>query len=139
MKESAELRALQALGNATAQPDATGGATVAQPKRLKALAQAVLGRNRESNRSATEGGKQRNFAATEGGAAEARRQRVQEMLADNPETRYAALTDTNAAPGFVLLTLAIRDRATVELLIPAEKWDGVLFLDLLERHGATVH
>lgn len=35
--------------------------------------------------------------------------------------------------------LAIRGKATCELRIPREKCDGVLFLDLLERHGATLH
>jgi len=40
---------------------------------------------------------------------------------------------------FVQLTLTIRNLATVELLIPTEKWDGPPFLDLLERHGRTVH
>ena len=72
-------------------------------------------------------------------AAEARRQRVLAMLDAHPEARYALLTDTEADPEAVLLTLAIRDVATVELLIPAEKWDGVLFLDMLERHGGTLH
>jgi len=37
------------LRNATAQPDATDGATGAQPTRLKALAGAVLERNRQRN------------------------------------------------------------------------------------------
>lgn len=72
-------------------------------------------------------------------AAEARRQRVLAMLQAHPEVRYAAVTDTQAVSGFVLLALAIRDLATVDLLIPCEKWDGVLFLDLLERHGGTLH
>lgn len=137
--KATELRAQQALGNATAQPDATGGATVAQPRRLKALAQDVLGRNRESNRSATDGGNSATLQQPRGDAAEARCQRVLALLAEHPEARYATTTDMNAAPGFALLTLAIRDRATVELLIPADKWDGVLFLDLLERHGGTIH
>lgn len=72
-------------------------------------------------------------------AAEARRNRVLSMLAEHPEARYAALTDMQADPQAVLLTLAIRDQATCELRIPREKWDGVLFLELLERHSATIH
>lgn len=71
--------------------------------------------------------------------AEARRQRVLALLSADPKARYAVLTDTEADPEGVLLTLAIRDRATCELRIPREKWDGVLFLDLLERHGGMVH
>lgn len=72
-------------------------------------------------------------------AAEGRRQRVLTMLAERPGVRYAAITDALAVPGSVMLTLAVRHVGTVELLIPAEKWDGVLFLDLIERHSATVH
>jgi len=71
--------------------------------------------------------------------AEARRQKVLAMLAAHPEARYAALTDMQADPGGVLLTLAIRGVATCELHIPREKYDGVLLLDLIERHGATIH
>lgn len=59
-------------------------------------------------------------------------------LAD-PDARVAALTDSEAVPGYVLVSLAMRGRGTCELLIPAAKWDGVLFLDLLERHGRTIH
>ncbi len=72
-------------------------------------------------------------------AAEARRQRVLEMLAERPGVRYAVLTDTEADPEAVLLTLAIRGRATCELRIPKAKYDPFLLLDLLERHGGTVH
>ena len=68
---------------------------------------------------------------------EARRQRVMAMLADHPEERYAVLTDTQSDPEAVLLTLAIRGHGTCELRIVREKWDGVLFLEMLERH--TIH
>lgn len=70
---------------------------------------------------------------------EARRQQVLELLAENPTARYAVLTDTEADAEAVLLTLAIRGQTTCEFQIPREKWDGVLFLELLERHGLTVH
>jgi len=72
-------------------------------------------------------------------AAEARRQRVLAMLADHPEARCAVLSDMRADPGVVLLTMAIRGVATCELRIPREKYDGVLLLDLIERHGETIH
>ena len=71
--------------------------------------------------------------------AEARRRRVLEMLAQNPTARYAVLTDTQADPEAVLLTLAIRGRATCELRIPRAKYDPFLLLALIERHGGTVH
>ena len=71
--------------------------------------------------------------------AEARRSRVLSMLSQNPSVTYAALTDLDADPEAALLTLAIRGRATCELRIPREKYDSFLLLDLLDRHGATVH
>ncbi len=71
--------------------------------------------------------------------AEARRQRVLAMLAERPGVQYAALTDTKADTEAVLLTLAIRGHATCELRIPRDKYDGVLLLDLIERHSGTVH
>ena len=72
-------------------------------------------------------------------AAKARRQRVLAMLAERPEIRYAVITDTEADPEAVLLTLAIRGQATCELAIPRAKYDGTLLLDLIERYGGTVH
>ncbi|MBI4191556.1 MAG: hypothetical protein HY525_13585 [Betaproteobacteria bacterium] len=72
-------------------------------------------------------------------AVECRRQRVLEMLAQRPGTRYAAVTDIEAEPDAVILALAIRGVGTCELRIPREKYDGVLLLDLIERHSGTVH
>ena len=72
-------------------------------------------------------------------AAEARRQRVLAMLAANPGARYALVTDTEGDPEAVILALAIRGRATCELRIPRDRYDPFLLLDLLDKHGATVH
>lgn len=157
--KATELHSQQALGNATVQPDpplgATGHATEAQPRTLKALADAVLGRNRSRNRSATEAVESRNLNATSpasGGAfgiapsapqpdpaAEARRSRVLAMLDANPGARYAVVTDTQADPEAVILTLAIRGQVTCEFLIPKAKYNPFLLLDLIERHGGTTH
>jgi len=71
--------------------------------------------------------------------AEARRQRVLAMLEAHPEARYAVLTQDNGDPEGATLTLAMRGRATCELRIPRQKYDGVLLLNLIERHGVTVH
>ena len=71
-------------------------------------------------------------------AIEARRQRVLAMLEARPGTRYAVLTDLNAAPGVVVVALAIRGRASCELHIPRDKYDGVLLLDLIEKYGVSV-
>lgn len=72
-------------------------------------------------------------------AAEARRQRVLAMLAKRPGVRYAVLTDSKADPNAVILTLAIRGKAACELRIPCNRYDSFLLLDLLDKHGATVH
>ena len=71
--------------------------------------------------------------------AEARQQQTLKMLADHPEARYAALTDTQSNPEAILLTLAIRGQATCELRIPRDRYDPFLLLDLIERHGGTMH
>ena len=71
-------------------------------------------------------------------AAESRRQGVLAKLTEQPGMRYALMVgDQNADP--VLLTIGIRDVATFDLAIPAAKFDPFLLLDLIERHGATVH
>ncbi len=72
-------------------------------------------------------------------ATEARRHKVLAMLRERPTVRYAVLTDTDSDPDAVIVALAIRGRASCELLIPRAKWDGVLFLELLEGHCGTVH
>jgi hypothetical protein len=78
-------------------------------------------------------------------AAEARRQRVLAMLADRQAIRYAVLTDAESDPEAVILALAIRgamvdgSTVTVELRIPREKYDPLLLMQHLDRHGATVH
>jgi len=72
-------------------------------------------------------------------AAEARRRKVLAMLRESSTIKYAAVTDDQADPNAVIVTLAIRGQATCELHIPREKWDGVLFLELLERHCTTLH
>lgn len=71
--------------------------------------------------------------------AEARRQRLLALLAERPGIRYAILTDTKADAEAVLLTLAIRGQATCEFRIPRDRYDPFLLLDLIERHGATLH
>lgn len=71
--------------------------------------------------------------------AEVRRQKVLAMLAAHPEARYAVLTDSNSDPTAVIVALAIRGRATCELQIPRNKYDGPPLLDLIERHGGTIH
>lgn len=70
--------------------------------------------------------------------AEARRQRVLAILAENPNIGRAVLVDDPDTDP-VLLTLAIRAQATCELAIPAVKFDPFELLGVLDRHGAKVH
>ena len=68
-------------------------------------------------------------------ATEARRQRVLAMLADNPALRLAVVCDGAGDP--VPVAVAIRDKGSVEILIPAARFDPFALLELVERH--TVH
>ncbi len=68
-------------------------------------------------------------------AMEARLQRVLTMLADNPALRLAVVCDGAGDP--VPVAVAIRDKGSVEILIPAARFDPFALLELVERH--TVH
>ena len=70
-------------------------------------------------------------------AAEARRQRVLAMLAKRPCSRYAVVVD-NPDTDPVILALAIRDKGTCELRIPAAKFDAFVLIDLIGRHGGRL-
>lgn len=70
-------------------------------------------------------------------AAETRRQRVLAKLADNPALRLAVVCDAEGDP--VPVAVAIRDKGTCEVLIPAARFDPFALLALVERHGATMH
>lgn len=70
-------------------------------------------------------------------AMEARRQRVLAMLDDNPALRLAVVCDGQGDP--VPVAVGIRGKATCELLVPRDRYDGVLLLDLIEGHGITIH
>jgi hypothetical protein len=67
------------------------------------------------------------------GDAEARRQQVLTMLAEAPATTYAIATDTGTEPDAVILTLAIRDKATCELRILKARYDGLALLELIDK------
>jgi len=70
-------------------------------------------------------------------AAEARRQRVLTMLAVNPGLRLAVVADADGDP--VPVAVAIRDKGTCEVLIPATHFDPFALIELVGRHGGTVH
>jgi len=70
-------------------------------------------------------------------AAEARRQRVLAVLAENPALRLAVVCDGEGDP--VPVAIGIRDKGTCEVHIPATRFDPIALLELVERHGGTVH
>ena len=66
-------------------------------------------------------------------AMEARLQRVLAMLADNPALRLAVVCDGAGDP--VPVAVAIRDKGSIEILIPAARFDPFALLELVERHA----
>lgn len=66
------------------------------------------------------------------------------MLAEQPGMRYAVVVD-NPDTDPVSVALGIRGAmpdgsiVTCELRVPRAKYDPFLLLDLIERHGGTVH
>ena len=70
-------------------------------------------------------------------AAEARRQRVLAKLAGNPTLRLAVVCDGEGDP--VPVAVGIRDKGTVEVNIPAARFDPFALLELIERHDGTIH
>ena len=143
--------------------DATPCATPMQHMSLKALAAAVLARNapynsgatavekdatrsvqtstellRENARSAVANPLDQRLDALSDPGVEARRQEVLGLLATNGTAGFALLTDTRADPEAVLLTLAIRSKATCEIRIPRAKYDPFLLVDLIRRHSGII-
>lgn len=68
---------------------------------------------------------------------EQRREKVLQMLEDRPEIQRAFVTDTESDRHNVILTMAIRDTASFELLIPKHKYDPFMLLALIEK--SAVH
>lgn len=71
---------------------------------------------------------------------EARRGKAIAMLEAAPNTQRAIHTDINSDPHNVILTVAVRNLATCEMLIPISKYDPWRLLELIEQHGVhNVH
>ena len=64
---------------------------------------------------------------------EERKSKVLKMLADQPGIQRAFLTDTEADPQHVIVTIAIRDQYTFEMLISKKKYDAFLLLEVIEK------
>ncbi|MBX3640650.1 MAG: hypothetical protein KF888_09070 [Nitrosomonas sp.] len=64
---------------------------------------------------------------------EERRQKVLQMLEDNPGSKRAFITDTDSDRDNVIVAVAIRGTATCEIEIPKNKYDPFLFLELINK------
>jgi hypothetical protein len=73
-------------------------------------------------------------------AADTRRQQALSMLAANPDITHAIVSHTEIETDSVIVTLAIRDKATCELRIPKAKYDAFAVLRVIEQHtGPTAN
>jgi len=64
---------------------------------------------------------------------EERRTKVLAILAENPNTPRAIITDVDCDPDNVILTIAIRDQYSFEMTIPKAKYDPFLFMELINE------
>lgn len=64
---------------------------------------------------------------------EQRRQKVLSILTENPDSQRAIISDLSSDPDNMILTMAIRDLASFEMLILREKYDAFLLLELIEK------
>ena len=71
---------------------------------------------------------------TEASSEVSRRTRVLAMLDERPNDRLAVVTEEQGDR--VIVTVAIRDKATAEFWIRSDRYDGVRLMELIER---TVH
>jgi hypothetical protein len=68
-------------------------------------------------------------------ANDTRQQRVEDMLANNPELKYAVLVE-DATTDPVIVTVGIRGLAVFNLEIPHAHYDGLALLQILEEHSS---
>ena len=66
---------------------------------------------------------------------EQRREKVLKILEERPEIQRAFVTDTGSDKHNVILTLAIRNAGTCELLIPKHKYDPFVVLETIKKSG----
>lgn len=64
---------------------------------------------------------------------ERRRLKVLAILAENPNTPRAIITDVESDPDNVILTIAIRDQYSFEMAIPRDKYDPFVILELISE------
>ena len=55
------------------------------------------------------------------------------ILADKPETQRAIITDMDCDPDNVIITIAIRNQYSFEMMIPKAKYDPFTLLELINK------
>lgn len=74
--------------------------------------------------------------------AQRRHGRVVAMLTERPEAQRAVYCDGIPVNGLITIYVAIRYAggiATAAIEVQGDRYDGIALLDLIEKHGATVH
>jgi hypothetical protein len=64
---------------------------------------------------------------------EERRLKVLAILAEDPDSQRAIISDLNSDPENVILTIAIRDQYTFEMAIPKDRYDGFHVLEIINH------
>ncbi len=72
-------------------------------------------------------------------AADCRLAKVNALLESNPGSLRAVYTDTQSNLTHVILTIAIRGKASCEMRIPKARYDPFQLLDLIEKYGHQTH
>ena len=68
---------------------------------------------------------------------EERRLKVLAMLSEKPDSQRTISSDLESDPDNVILTIAIRNSATFEMLIHKYKYDGLVLLEMLHSLDRT--
>jgi hypothetical protein len=121
-----------------------------QPPTRKPASVLELARNKLRNRDATESqiapqlrpSKQEGKVAHENSgidkAMEKRRLKVLALLQNNPESARVVIADSDSNPNNIILTIALRDVATFEMLVDRAKFNPTELLNLLGEQVQTV-
>jgi hypothetical protein len=78
-------------------------------------------------------------AQAEARAAAELTERLQARMADRPDFDLLVLADDNLLPDAVLVAVGRRGAFTCVLRVDPERYDGLRLLELVGRHGGTIH
>lgn len=64
-----------------------------------------------------------------------REKRLGVMLAELPGITYAVVTDTSRGHEGVLVSVAVRGKGVIHLVIDRDRYDGLKLLDMIRKYG----